>query len=316
MDRKARLDEEYVFVWRAPKPLTGTPKLSLHLPSGLLELDLEAIHATAEISEVSNDQRSLVAPGLIADDAEGAAGRYGRAWLITEEAGAFPVHISNIEDGEVLLAEPLQRRIEGGAQLQWTTWSKLLPEDVTAELRRNIRWDVVYVEIFGDDIFSRPDQVEDGLFHVVLSPFSTGLTVGGLTAAFSELSSYVRSGRQDFAEEIQLTEEMLISRIRAKLKGEYNEDDIRSGSVFRAAHAHLTAALILEPMEQHFERARSLRARGLALAEEALLSLPWLDKDGDGEPSEGETNQAISSALPCGTFTSTVERVFTRGRLP
>ncbi|MBU0552809.1 hypothetical protein KKB55_11060 [Myxococcota bacterium] len=281
-DRKARLGEAHRFIWSAPQPLEGVPSLSL---SGVTQA-LEPIHAPAIVAAVL-DQRTLSIPALTLDGARGAAGLYGAAWLITERDGAFPVHIAAVSDGFATLAEPLSRRVEGAAKLQWATWSVILAEALTAELRRNIPWEVAYTVKAGEDIFSRPNRADGGLFHVVRAPFSTGLTTAQLTARFSDVVNQQRPGRQGFEDEIGDELEILIGHLRAQLTGRgLTEDDIRAGAVFLPAHAHLTAARIFEPGNP--ERALNLRRRGLALAGEALQALPWLDINGDGVPDEGE----------------------------
>lgn len=314
-ERKAKLGEAHRFIWIAPDPLDGVPQLTFELGAGVTQ-PLTPIHP-AEVATLGSDQLTLTIPGLTLEGARGAAGLYGTAWLITETDGALPVHVASVADGKATLAEPVAQRVEGAAWLQWATWSLTLNPAITAELRRNIPWEVAFTVKDGEDIFSSPDRIEGGLFHVVRAPFGTGLTTAGLIAGFSDLAGLQRPGRQGFETEIDDELAILMAHLRAQLTARrLTEDDIRAGSVFQPAHAHLVAARVLEPSNP--ERALNLRRRGLALAGEVLKALPWLDVDGDGVPDDDETNMSVEETYtPSGQSNEVAYAPrFTVGRTP
>jgi len=310
-ERKARVGRAHTFVWEAPDALVGAPVLTLSGQS----IELSPLRAAVAVTETSTDLCTLTAADATLAGSKGTAGRYGRAYLITEGEGVFPVHVAAIDDGEITLAEPLPHAIETEASLQWATWSTVLPQDITATEARNLRFDVAFEIVRGEDIFAEAGQAETGLFHVVDVPFATGLTHEAFLAVFPDLRAMLSRGQTDLGPTLRFAEDMLIGRLRKLLAPRgLTEDDLKTGQALRPAHAHLVAARIVEAQDQ--ARAESLRAFAWELADEALRAV-WLDEDKDGEASAAEAPAPVTgprAVLPAWSDTSTVERRFYVGR--
>lgn len=324
-ERKARVGETYRFIWESPDPVASTPELSLYeagsaTPDALAtSLATAQIHADEAVTAYNADGKRLTVPAITVAGSRGAAGRYGRAWLISEEAGTIPVHVATITDGEVTLAERLPRRFTGSSTLHWATWTVELNAALTASYKRNWRWVVDYTAQLGADIFASGDKSQQGLFHVVHNPFDTGLSSHLLVDMLPQVIPLNRSGAQGFEPQIELSEEILISRIRAHIvaSGGSGTEDQLMGEQFTRIHALLAAADIVEHAEP--DQARSHRAKAFSLIEERLQNVAWIDADNDGIIDDGETDRPVRIARTTGWRRSadTVDRtrLFTSRRV-
>jgi hypothetical protein len=311
-DRKARVGQTHTFVWESSDALSGAPTLTLDGTPYVLT----ALRAAVEVTAVAEDLCILTADDIDVDGSKGAAGRYGKAFLVTEDSGVFPVRVAQVGDGTVTLAAPLPREFAGGAMLQWATWYTQLPAGVTAAEVRDLRYDVAFEILQGDDIFAEPGQVETGLFHVVDTPFATGLTHEALLEVFPELRDKQPRGRQDLGPVLGFAEQMLVARLRTLLAPRgLTEDDLKAAQSLRPAHAHLAASVLLSSDPA---RAGVLQARAHELAEEALRAAGWLDEDQDGVVDDGESAAAVTGparTLPLAWSVGTATRQFTWDRV-
>jgi len=331
VERKARVGADYMFIWVAPRAVSLVaslaPQLTLYEPGEStpfagFPLSLVQLRADEAITSINDDLKRLVAPGSTVLGSRGAAGKYGAARLITEGGGVFPVHVSTIADGEITLSERIPRQLPAssvsGSQLSWSTWTAALPSAVTAEQLRGWRWRVVYDPHVGDDIFSPASQTDSGLLHVVHNPFDTGLTHEQLVEWFPQVTPLARSGSQDFSPAMELSFEMLVSKIRSSVVGGQsagNEDRLE-GSDFRRIHALFTCADLIEHAEP--DQARSHRAKAYALLDERMQNLSWVDSDGDGVVDSGETDKPVRRRVAGGFISSytSVDRLFSSRRVP
>lgn len=320
-DKKARIGDVYRFIWRGPQPVEGAaPILNLYEPGSSTPhasspQNLVAIHADAAISSVDADLKRLTATGIAVATSRGASGRYGAAWLISEEGGTFPVHVAKIEDDLVTLSTRLPRMVGGSSALRWATWTVELDVTVTAAVQRGWRWVVEYAATTGADIFASGVKRDEGLLHVVHQPFESGLDSGQLIDWFPQVIPLSRSGTQDFSSQIEFSEEVMISKIRSAIVGKGNED-LLSGPQFRRAHALFTLADIIEHAEP--DQARSSRAKAYSLLEERLQNVTWFDEDGDGVVDEGELDRTMRRTAAAG-FSSPYlgrPRAFSSERIP
>ena len=317
VERKARVGQTYRFIWVAPAPVEGTPVLRLFEPGSSTAhasspQNLVELRTEVEVTAIDADLVRLTAPTITVAGSRGAAGKYGRAFFIAPGGGYFPVHVSIIADGEITLAEDLNRHLEGstisGAKLRWATYTVELDAAITAAAARGWRWQVEFTAYTGDDIFASPAQSDSGLLHVVHNPFDTGLTSTQLMDWFPQAIPLRRAGAQDFSAAIELAEEMLIARIRAhvaKNDGTGNEDQLE-GSDFRRIHALFACADLIEHDEP--EQARTHRAKAFSLFDERMMNTSWYDEDNDGVVDDGETDRQPRRSVPAGWYATNSDR--------
>jgi len=172
--------------------------------------------------------------------------------------------------------------------LHFRTYTGVLSKDnVAAELRRGVAWEVAYSASYGADAPTLTGPRDEGRLHIVNQPFSTGLTHHLLVSHVATLGASVPSEQQDWTPQIRLAEADLIEVVRNELLPlGYVEDDIIGPQRLRGPHIDLTTARILRLTDP--ETAKELRAEALANLRLALRQVE-LDTDGDGEPDEAET---------------------------
>jgi len=319
-----------VFRWSSPVLLESgqTPSISFIRPgTGAVLLGPTPLTANgpqdAAVSAVGSDLRDLtMAAPLPADAASITGPDRGRAFLVSDRDGFFPVNVGRASPSStaVRLNDPLPRKPDAAASisLSWADWYiQLTAADVTASDLRDVLWRVTYAPRRAGVSAPTGDTsgIDEGRLHVVRRPFETGLTDQGLRATFPWLAQLNYHREQGWGETIAAGREVLVLTLRDKLRAVGKWEDDVDGRVLHAAHAYHVAALAVEGQDP--ERADRLRARADALVELGLRTV-WVDLDGDGVVDDGEDAVEITGARRSdagGTFTSsTLTRRFSIGQ--
>jgi len=273
------------------------------------------------VVSVSSTDRKVFATAAISATADSVVGpENGRAWLVTEDNGWFPVVVAEAAPGgtQVVIADELPREITARAAFfSWADWYAAIgAADVTATAQRNVLWRVTFNPLVPGEAFAGPDSsgIEEGRIHVVRRPFETGLSSTYLKGMFPQLAQMVHHRQQDWGPQIAAARNELVNRLRAELRERSLWEDDIDGRPLLESHAYYAAAMVLDTSDS--ERAAAFRTRADALAETALKSV-WIDLDSDGVVDEGEDAQQITGtrvAYSGGSFSSSEPPAFTIGQ--
>lgn len=264
--------------WEAPEPVAAGKVPSLAVKRGADAVAgipaLEAAVDPVSITAIGADRRTLtVGDGLTGGVAAQAAGPgWGTAWIVAPGGGAFPVRVSGITPSSegaatVTLADPLPRSVVvGGASLQWASWwTTFSAADVTATASRALTWTVTYEPVHaGAAATEETERVSRGRLVVVAQVFDTGLTPEEFARQFPSLGQTVASrdnGRQGIIDAARGEAEL---QLLPAARGRGVHVDDLDGPAFLLAHAHLTAAMVVE--ERDPDRAAALRERAAGSA--------------------------------------------------
>ena len=267
------------------------------MPSGNVADTLTNVHAAASVTSIAADRRTLTVGTITAQG--GVPGERGEAYLVTLEDGWFPCVVTRAVGTTIILAAPLPRAINLGsaASLQFAWWSATLAStDITSAARRNIPWQVTYTR---QDGAALPTEllVDEGMLHVVRSPFDTGLTHALLVRLRPSLVNSVRKTENDLSVYVDAAAEELGQKVDQRMHERgLTRDDVPAAERLQLAHAYYAHAMILEepPMSDPssmratvMEGAKQIRARADELFELAMRSI-WIDVNRDGVVDTGE----------------------------
>ncbi|MCA9547442.1 MAG: hypothetical protein KC613_23725 [Myxococcales bacterium] len=283
---------------RTPGPVTATPELVFHLPTGDHAPGLtQALPPVTITAQPTRD--TLTASGTLSAPA-GLQHAYGLAWLVVPGSGAVSVKVAEVDGTTIRLAERLPFNLdftEGNGTLSGALWyCDLTAANVTAAATRTealgdrpVPWTMTYTVQAGADLPTEPGR-EAGTVNVARQPFDTGLTHDGLVTAYPELVGNTPPGFSSLAPYIERALRRLAKRVRQALQaktlpGGAHPDDIDGGPLYDA-HAALAASFAVGRDEP--ERAAALLAEFEAEFELGMDSV-WLDADRDGVVDAGES---------------------------
>lgn len=318
-----------VWVWVAPEPVDTATAPSATFYGGeatlLGPVDLEPVVAAVGVESCSVDRRTLTlasADALDEETAQRVAGdsSYSHAFLITPDAGSFPVKILDIDlvGGDasgvlVTLADPLPRRVDpAGGSLQWAAWTTALSaDDVTAAARRDIVVEVAYTSLGAAGVAGSEKTARHRL-TVARAAFDTGLTTAILGGVHPSAVAAPNRRDQDLRGTIgaALDELRFMVLPHARAKGITNID-LLDGSPLQVLHADLTAARLYDrDQPEYADRLRARVAKGL----QAALEVCWVDLNGDSRIGEGESDQQLTGtvSLSASTLSSTFPNTICR----
>lgn len=291
--------------WEAPEPIApGTvPVLVVRrgtdVVAGIPALDV-AVDPVA-ITAIADDRRRLTLGAGLTDGvaAQAAGPGWGSAWIVAPGGGAFPVRVNGITPSSggaatVTLADPLPRTVVvGGSSIQWSSWfTTFSAADVTAEASRSITWTVTYEPVHAGAAASEDtEKSSKGRFVVIAKLFDTGLTVEEFARQFPTLAQTVSSRDNGRSGIIDAARAELELHLLPHARGRGLQVDDLDGPPFQLAHAHLTAASIVEATDP--TRAEALRTRAATLRDLALRAV-WADLDADGVIDPGEDPESLS----------------------
>lgn len=314
--------------WEAPAPVAAETTPSLVVRRGAdVVAGIPALSPVVEpvsITSIADDRRRLaVAAGLTDGEAAMAAGgEWGSAWIVAPGGGAFPVRVVGVTPSSggaatVTLADPLPRSVVvGGSSLQWASWfTTFSAADVTASASRALTWTVAYEPIHaGAAAGEETAKTSTGRLTVVARIFDTGLTPEEFARQFPAMAQTVASRDNSREGMIDAARRELELHLLPAARGRGLTVDDLDGPPFALAHAHLTAAAVVEGTDP--DRAASLRERAAQLRDLALRAV-WADRDGDGIIDAGEDGAALSGPPRVSSSTRrqsrTVTPAFTRG---
>lgn len=323
---KARAGVDWLFVWRAPKPVTVAPTCTVRLPTGDKTPALSVVHAQVAISGISDDRRTLTATGAVAD-AAGLQGQWGAAYLVTSEDTYHPVRVARIDGAAVTLAEPLKRTvaITANASLIFATWTATFSAaEITGAQVRNVAVQVAWAPAVGADVPSG-GQTWRRLLDVVAQPFDTNLDHAELVRAVPALARYGSDRQEGFDEQIAASLERLALLVRKAVPDGYSEDDV-DGARLLQVHTQLAAAAVYagngDTTQAEWHLAQALGERNPSTLrrepDDGLLHLALskilVDLDQDGVPETGEIqNLAGPAPATLGNFATSDGPTFDTG---
>jgi len=317
-ERKYRAGVASVFGWEAPAPLASAPSLAVTMTANATPITvgvLSAVAADITVTGVSADRYTLTTTS--ASPPAGLPESFARAWLLTEEDGAFPVTVAALSPNVVKLSEPLPRLpdMTESATITFSGWTVALPSSVTGSIARDAKWVVTYAPEWGGDAPTSSVETETGLLHVVCQPFDTRLTPQDFAAMMVTMGGTVPRSQQSWAHQISMGLEELVLFLRSHLaEADRTEDDVPAPQALRMAHAYYSAACAHDVTDP--DTAESLRDRAERLATLAVRRI-WVDVNQDGEADESETDEQLSggSGADVGSFrvTPLVSRKFSIG---
>lgn len=280
--RKAVLNQEYVFEWIAPAPISGAPSLSLNS----LSYNFSQSRADATVSAIANDRRTLT----VDNQATGLQRDQMKAFLITNGDTYYSVNVVRVVGTTAILAEPLPREIDlsTSASLEFALWSVTIAN--TADVLTTANTYPYLINFTIDQGNLTQKQVEKGLLKSVARPFETGLSHDDLVELFAPLADMIPRRQSDFSNQINsaLQEIILIVRDVVIADG-VTEDEVFNPEQFHLAHAYCTAAIIYEQNLQ-LDVAEQMRTRCQSLLDISFRSLA-VDIDGDGVIDDGELDR-------------------------
>lgn len=294
MEIRARIGESPTVVWRAPRPVAGTPVLTVRVPDAPIDVDMTPINAdVTAIGPVGRERDQLT----ITEEAPNLTGRqWGAAFLLADDD--YPIQVVSVDGSTLTLGSTLPRRPvipDAGAAIQYATWSAAIPVAATAEARRAIGLEIAY-QPAGPVAIS---QRAAGVLHVLTEsqvPFDSGLDHFTFIGALPRWREMLPKTAASFDEAIDLTRISLIGDLRRKLLAlptRPSEDDIADGSALRLAHTYRTAALLALDGDQR-------RAMMAAYSEELnrAVALLAIDLDSNGEISTSEAAVEVAGPHP------------------
>ena len=280
--RKAVLNQEYVFEWIAPAPISGSPSLSLNS----LSYNFSQSRADATVSAIANDRRTLT----VDNQATGLQRDQMKAFLITNGDTYYSVNVVRVVGTTAILAEPLPREIDlsTSASLEFALWSVTIAN--TADVLTTANTYPYLINFTIDQGNLTQNQVEKGLLKSVARPFETGLSHDDLVELFAPLADMIPRRQSDFAPQINSALQEIILIVRdVVLADGVTEDEVFNPEQFQLAHAYCTAAIIYEQNLQ-LDIAEQMRTRCQSLLEISFRSLA-VDIDGDGVIDDGELDR-------------------------
>lgn len=285
--RKAVLNQSYFLQWNSPYPISGTPAITVKTLSSTYTYDLTQGRSSANVTAISNDRRTLTIDNQVA----GLKDDEGQAFLITANDQIFNVQVVRVAGTVAILADTLPREVDlsSNASLEFSTWSKVIPTDITGTAG-TYAYSISYDENTGG---SSRERIAKDYLKVCPRPFDTGLDHDDLVRLFPQFADNIPRRQRDFRPQIKRAKLDLVLMIRDSLLHQsLTEDEVFNAETFSNTHAYLTAAIILEG-QNRFEEAAALRNRAIELYNLAMRSVS-LDRDKDGIIEEGELDQRVS----------------------
>lgn len=331
-ESKARVGADAPFIWNGGDlPCTAAPSLVVRLPAGdSAPIALSAVLPQTTITAISADRTVLTASAPVAD-ADGVAGRFGDAWLISETAGFESVRIREVSGSTITLAAApvMSPDLTGGAltivSKQW--FATLTAADITGTAARNVVWRLTWTPDAGADA-PTDEQVAEGVLHIVAQPFRTGVTSTHVEQVAPTLRGKSPRGQVGWQDQIDAALGELVDTLRSDLaeSGKY-EDDILGANrsalsrvhAMMAAHYALVAVDDLAKAEMMAAKVwgpRDLGATNLfqggGMYDRALRRI-LIDIDGDRKADDGDEQQVSGPRVSSlGAFSSSDAPSFTR----
>lgn len=310
-DRKATAGKSYRFFF---VPTDGypsaAPQIAVQFAAGTFSAALTPLRAAADkVTAISTDRRqltidneaalTLTTRGLMGDQG-------GAAWLDNEGVFQGPVKILRVVtptagSGVVELAAPMSHAGAASGSnplLRWNLWHAQVT--IADLVERDVRWSVTYTPKAGTDLPS-DETVDQGLLHVVRTPFRTGLDDELLYALIPLLRKLPPGAQEGFGPQRWIAGTELVEQLRQLLPTGIYEDNC-PGERFRLAHALFTAAVILGGRADGQAEADAFRTRAEAELKRVIANRMWIDLDSDGVVDAGET--AVQIAGLGGLFAS------------
>lgn len=306
--------------WVAPEAIDSSVQPTATFYGGeavlLGPVALEAVVDDVGVESCSVDRRTLTLASLDAltevSAQRVAGGSYSGAFLITPDAGVFPIRVIDIDlvggDGSgvlMTLAEPLPRKVDpAGGTVQFASWvTDLSSADVTASPRRDVVVEVSYTSlgVAGIDGSEKTSRVR---LIVERASFSTGLTSSIFGDIYPELVQSTHRRDQDQSGVIKAALDELRRMVQPHARAKGYGVDLIDGAALQVIHADLVAARLYERTEPEYsERIRERVAEDIKSA----LEVVWSDLDGDSriDDGEGTTQLAGVVSLSVSTLSST-----------
>lgn len=280
--RKAVLNQDYVFEWIAPAPISGAPSLTLNT----ITYNFSQSRSDATVSAIANDRRTLTVDNQVT----GLQRDQMKAFLITNGDTYYSVNVVRVVGTTAILAEPLPREIDlsTSASLEFALWSVTISSASTVlSFASTYPYSINFTIDQGN---LTHNQVEKGLLKSVPRPFQTGLSHDDLVELFAPLADMIPRRQSDFSPQINSALQEIILIVRdVVLADDVTEDEVFNPEQFHLAHAYCTAAIIYEQNMQ-LDVAEQMRARCQSLLEISFRSLA-VDIDGDGVIDDGELDR-------------------------
>jgi hypothetical protein len=284
--RKAIQNQDYLFEWNAPTPLSAQPTLEVKGGASAFSVTMTQSRSDVTVSSIASDRRTLTldasATGLQRDQAKGFLVTNGDTW--------FSVTISRVVGTTAILAEPLPREIDlsTAATLIFSMYYATIGSEVTAA-----NGYYPYTVTFSADLGSQNHtRLDKGVLKVTPRPFDTGLDHDELVGTFANLADMIPRRQSDFTPQVKASLEEIALYINDKVSASnITEDEVFNAESFKLAHMYCAAARIYE-LSLQLDTAATMRQRCHELLDSALSSVA-LDLDGDGLVDAGEEMLSI-----------------------
>ncbi len=311
-DRKAAIGYAYRFLWTAADGYpSAAPTATFQFSAGNVAAALAAVRPADTVTAIGNDRRQITisTAGTQAASIIGLLGDYsGDAWLVGPGV-SMPVRVmrlvSDTAGAAVLeLADPLPHTVAviATTSLRWLLYQGTIASgDVGAAVQRGVRWSIPWTRTQGaaDTTSATLDQ---GLLHVVRTPFATGLTDQGLRAHVADLGRMISGGEAGWYAQREAGGVELCEWVR-DVAPDGGYEDLVPGESLRAVHALLTVAQIFDGMAAEgkpnaAEIATDRRAKARERFDRIARKWTWYDADANGAVSPGELDveQGVTAA--------------------
>lgn len=290
--KKAVLNKDYLYIFKAPMPLAEPPVLNLK--SDLVDdsVVLTESRPSLTITSVANDRRTLT----ISAATTPLKPLHKDAFLLTNADSYFPISIIRIVGTTVVLGDALPKEfdISSSSSIQFAGWHTTLTP--AANFTTNLGMLSLTVDYVGAyDALDLP-AIHKEVLKVCPRPFNTGLTHHIVVEQFPNFADTIMRRQTDVVPQIEGGENDLLLIVRDLLSSkELTEDEIHNPEQLRQAHLYFTGARIYEILG-NFDLAEKMRLRAMELTDLAMKTIA-IDTDGDGIVDPGEEEERLKGAL-------------------
>jgi len=184
-------------------------------------------------------------------------------------------------------------------RLRWQVYTVTIPaEDVGTTPTRAMpaRWSVDWSRRTGADLPALATR-DQGLLHISVTPFATGLTDDGIYQLVPGFAALVPQRQTSWEEQRDAALDALATWLSTEIGSSRYVDDL-PGAQFRRAHALLTVLAVLQGQQavgiDRTDAIAGYTAQAENEVKAQLARVQWLDLDGDGVIDEGETDVSAS----------------------